>query len=121
MSTVYSMGVKEGLFLMVFNPKRKGWEMPGGSIEPGETPAEAARREFREESGMELEVLDVKSLDDCYVAIGKVGEKTGDGEMEHAFFRELPSPLAFTAEEYIPVLRWGWERLGRHPSSNEIQ
>lgn len=32
-------------------------EFPGGKIEPGETPAEAAVREAREETGLEVEVV----------------------------------------------------------------
>jgi 8-oxo-dGTP pyrophosphatase MutT (NUDIX family) len=33
------------------------WTLPGGSIDPGETPAEAARRETREEASVEVKVL----------------------------------------------------------------
>lgn len=31
------------------------WQLPGGAVDPGETPAEAARRECREELGVEVE------------------------------------------------------------------
>lgn len=32
------------------------WEFPGGNVEPGETPIEAAHREFAEECGCEVSI-----------------------------------------------------------------
>lgn len=44
-----------GEILLVNSPWR-GWEYPGGLIEPGETFQEALRREVREEAGVEIEI-----------------------------------------------------------------
>ena len=52
MRWVYAIGFKGDRFLMVNNPKRGGWEMPGGKVEEGEDPKDASVREFREEAGV---------------------------------------------------------------------
>ena len=44
-----------GEVLLVNSPWR-GWEYPGGLIEPGESFQEALHREVREESGVEIEI-----------------------------------------------------------------
>ena len=46
---------EEGKILLVNSPWR-GWEYPGGLIEPGESFEAALKREVREESGIEIEV-----------------------------------------------------------------
>ncbi|MCZ8158838.1 MAG: NUDIX hydrolase [Rhizobiaceae bacterium] len=42
--------------LLVRSPRR-GWEVPGGQVERGETPHQAAVREVLEESGIEVAIL----------------------------------------------------------------
>jgi len=44
-----------GRVLMVFDRYRQSWELPGGRIEQGESPRQAALRELSEESGQEPE------------------------------------------------------------------
>ncbi|WP_261571053.1 NUDIX hydrolase [Frankia gtarii] len=47
----------DGRMLLVFNRQRACWELPGGMIDPGETPRQAAIRELHEESGYQLDDL----------------------------------------------------------------
>ncbi len=38
------------------------WSFPAGAVDPGETPAEAARRETREEAGVDVELLSIAGV-----------------------------------------------------------
>ncbi|MEM9608460.1 MAG: NUDIX hydrolase [Actinomycetota bacterium] len=45
-----------GRWLLVRHTYRRGWSLPGGGSARGESPADTARREMREELGIEIEV-----------------------------------------------------------------
>ena len=49
----------EGKILLLHRntPERQQWETPGGKIEPNEDPVFAAKREVKEELGVEIDVL----------------------------------------------------------------
>jgi len=59
--------VKDGAVLLVrrgHDPGRGEWAMPGGRLRLGETLAQAARREVREETSVEIEPGEVLSVTD---------------------------------------------------------
>jgi ADP-ribose pyrophosphatase YjhB (NUDIX family) len=44
----------QGRYAAVYSPRREEWSVPGGKRETGETVAECAQREVREETGLEV-------------------------------------------------------------------
>ena len=100
-------------FLMVRHRER-GWELPGGKIEPNEGPVHCALREFREETGHLLGaphfVMKLKKPNGtCFVFTGGLGpavEAHDPGELEMIeemqWFTQLPrdQKLAFPEDPY---------------------
>ncbi|MFC9893138.1 NUDIX hydrolase [Nocardia sp. NPDC127579] len=60
--TAHALPIRTGKVLLLHrNPARPMgglWEVPGGDVAPGETPAEAARREVATETGLDVLVTD---------------------------------------------------------------
>ncbi len=107
MGTVYSVAFDGDRFLMVFNKGRNGWEMPGGTIEPGESIKDAARREFIEEAGYDIEIISVMDLGHCHACACILLEKVNDRpEMDSELFRDVPEQLFFDRSEYDHVIPW---------------
>ena len=48
--------IHEGRVLLILREDAEIWGLPGGQVEPGESIAEAARREVREETGLEVQL-----------------------------------------------------------------
>lgn len=121
MRTAYAVAFSGDRFLMVWHSRRNGWEMPGGHVEEGETSAQAAAREFVEESGYEIEVLETRDIGYCDVCAAVLGRKVRDDcEMESRLFSELPEQLSFDREEYLDTVPWAKgvveSRTGRSPA-----
>jgi len=73
------------------------WEFPGGKIEPGEEPAEAARRELEEETG-----LLALSLEPLVVVVHDYVDRP---LRFHVFLSREPQGEVRLAEER----EWGWK------------
>ena len=114
MKWVYSIAFVGDRFLMVFNPKRQGWEMPGGRMEADEIPEQAAVREFEEEAGCVFRPYAIKLRRDGAVLVGEANCAEAKGEMAWELFSELPSLLSFGEDEYTEVLAWAREQKRRH-------
>ncbi|MGG3915410.1 NUDIX hydrolase [Rossellomorea vietnamensis] len=49
--------INENREILLIKGPRRGWEMPGGQVEEGESLKDAAIRETKEETGIDIEVL----------------------------------------------------------------
>ena len=99
-----------------FEPAKGSWSLPGGFIELGETPEQAAKRELKEETNLNGEV--VKLLGTCSHFNSVFGDilligmkmdinnwselKTGDDAYDATFFKIKECPeLAFECHQKI--------------------
>jgi 8-oxo-dGTP diphosphatase len=117
MKWVYCICYIGDRFLMVYNPNRKGWEMPGGRIEPNELAEQAAVREVREECGCDMSLVASVERRDGMVFCGELvcaPDARSKAEMQWDLFSELPSPLAFGEQEYTEVLAWSKATIAEH-------
>ncbi len=109
--------VKDGKILMVKHKKFGCWVCPGGHIELHEDPSQAARREVREETGLEIEFVGESPVDfkdhrvQClerprFVDIHDVPGTTGHRHIGLAYFaRPVSGEVTLEAEAHDDI---GW-------------
>lgn len=100
--------------LLVFDRFRGAWELPGGRIDPGETPLQAAVRELHEESGLLLPTLTLAG----YARFRLVGPPRD--EYAAIYTARVPAlHHTFIPNQEISAIRW-WDTAGAPPSGTQI-
>jgi 8-oxo-dGTP diphosphatase len=94
------VGRRGDVCLIVFNKWRRAWELPGGAIEVGESPREAAIREFEEETDHRLRSVE-------FVGVAKY-RMAPDGRTEYAalFSGDVVGAVDFVRNEEIDSIGW---------------
>ena len=121
--------VPDGIVLVRRRFPPPGWALPGGFVEYGETVAAAARREAREETGLDVALTELFNVySDPHrdprrhtIATVFIGRAVGrpvaaDDAAEAGVFSSgaLPGPLAFDHEQILADY-FAYKRTGRRP------
>ena len=93
----------QGKYVFSYNKNRKGWEIPGGHIEKGESWQEAAKREMYEETGatsIELIPICVYKINAygllCFCEIKRLDKLPEEYEISEIMLSDsLPKDLTF--------------------------
>ncbi len=112
--TAYTVAFSGERFLMVWHTRRHGWEMPGGHVGEDETSEQACVREFMEEAGYKIRVMETRDIGYCDVCAAVLGKRVrNDCEMESRLFDTVPDQLSFDREEYKDTIPWARDAVRR--------
>jgi 8-oxo-dGTP pyrophosphatase MutT (NUDIX family) len=105
--TASGLVVKDGEALLIFHPYIKRWFQPGGHIDEGDSPIEAAIREVYEETGYVCE-LDSDSQDPIDIDIHEIPENPKKGEGAHLHIDLLYRLRAVRQEQSVEDIEYRW-------------
>ncbi|MBA0049683.1 NUDIX hydrolase [Streptomyces sp. AJS327] len=91
-----------GRVLLVHERERGCWELPGGGIEPDETPREAAARELREETGQLIAPAELRFAGFTKTGVG-VEQRLLYGAL---FVGEVTEVRPFEPNTEISAIHW---------------
>jgi 8-oxo-dGTP pyrophosphatase MutT (NUDIX family) len=133
--TVTAYVIKARKVLLLFHPKYNKWLPPGGHLEPGETPPEGVVREVKEETGLDVELIEQENIwINCWNAasflrpylcllenIPSIGAKSAHQHMDLIY---LARPIGGREHAHLvdeELLKWfSLEEMERLPTDEEI-
>ena len=100
------------LSLRAKNPAKGLWSVPGGLIKIGETQRDALRREILEETGIQIDIIDM-------ITAGDVILHDSDGKVEYHYIWILYLSKALNEDIHYesPELEARWFQLNELPSN----
>lgn len=110
-----------GRLLLVEHPER-GWELPGGRVEPGESPEEAMHRELFEETGRGGQILawNKDYYDEGWLAVVLLDKSKAPVCDPHVarttWWTEVPPMVEWDPQEFSDLGVWveAFKGEGRH-------
>ena len=105
--TASGLVIKDEKVLLIFHPYIKQWFQPGGHIDDGESPIEAAIREVYEETGYLCE-LDSDNQDPVDIDIHEIPENLKKGEGAHLHIDLLYRLKVLQYEQSVEDIKFRW-------------
>jgi 8-oxo-dGTP pyrophosphatase MutT (NUDIX family) len=105
--TASGLVIKDDKVLLIFHPHIKNWFQPGGHIDDGESPIEAAIREVYEETGYTC-VLDSGDFEPIDIDIHEIPPNLQKGEGAHLHIDMLYLLRAIRKDKPSEDITYSW-------------